>query len=73
MSWFTSDAPSHATCASPDAAGWVYLQAMGVTALGVIVDLRCDEVVQIFTERQAGQSKCCCRKALPTCNENETG
>jgi hypothetical protein len=63
------DAPSHGTCVSPYAAGWAHLQATGVTALWVIVDLRRREVVQISTNAKRGRVSPVAGKPYPTCNE----
>ena len=69
----TPDAPSHGTCATPYAAGWAHLQATGVTALWVTVDLRRDQVVQISTNAKRGRVSPVAGKPYPTCNETETG
>jgi hypothetical protein len=69
----TPDAPSHGTCVSPYAAGWAHLQATGVTALWVIVDLRRHEVVQISTNARQGRVSAVAGRPYPTCNENQTG
>jgi hypothetical protein len=69
----TPDAPSHGTCVTPYAAGWAHLQATGVTALWVIVDLRRHQVVQISTNARQGRVSPVAGKPYPTCNEDQTG
>jgi hypothetical protein len=58
---------------SPYEAGLAHLQATGVTALWVIVDLRRQEVVQISTNARQGRVSPVAGKPYPTCSQNYKG
>ena len=67
------DAPARGDCVKPYAAGWHHLEASGVTALKVLVDLRRGQVVDISTNARQGIISPVAGKPYPACQEIPAG
>jgi hypothetical protein len=67
------DAPAKGDCVEPYASGWEHLEAAGVTALRVLVDLDRGKVVDISTNARRGIVSPVAGKPYPSCEEIESG